>query len=103
MEKKITFRSMEHSDIMTNYAHEQLAKIESFLENEREPIYVELILTGSKVHANNRVELLVKTPHYDLVSHHEGPELYELLDRVIDVMYDQLHEKKRQRTHDKKA
>lgn len=102
MDKKITFRHMEHSEVMENYIHEQLAKIESFLENEQEPIFIELVLEPGKVHAHHRVELRVKTPHYFLISNYEGPKFYDVLDRVIDVMYQQLCEKKRELNDEKK-
>ena len=93
---------MPHSDVAEHYAQEQLAKVEEFLQHERTPIYIDLIFTPSHVHAHNRVELLVKTPHYDLVTHYEGPEIYDVLDRVIDTMYRQLLEKKDRHTEDRK-
>jgi ribosomal subunit interface protein len=103
MEKRILFRHMEHSKVLEEYANEQLAKIEHFLENEREPIYIGLTFEPSKVHAHHKVELLVKTPHYDLISsyEHKGEAFYETLDRVIDVMYRELHEKKKLLKKDK--
>ena len=102
MQKKITFRDTPHSDVAENYANEQLAKVEEFLKNERTPIYIDLIFTPGHVHAHNRVELLVKTPHYELVSHHEGPDFYDAIDKVIDTMYRQLHEKKDRHVEDRK-
>ena len=102
MQKKITFRDTPHSDVAENYAHEQLAKIEEFLKNERTPIIIDLIFTPGHIHAHNRVELLVKTPHYDLVAHHEGPDFYDAIDKVIDTMYRQLHEKKDRHVEDRK-
>lgn len=103
MQKKVVFRHMDHSEVMEKYAHEQLEKIVRFLENEREPIYLDLILEPSKVHAHHRIEVRVKSPHYDLISNYEGSEFYDVLDRVIDVMYRQLCEKKRKLVDDKKT
>ena len=96
MDKKITFRNMDHSDVMENYSNEQMVKIEKFLKNEREPIFIELVLEPVKIHAHHRVELRVKTPHYFLISNYEGPKFYDVLDRVIDTMYRQLCEKKKE-------
>ncbi len=96
MDKKITFRNMDHSDVMENYSNEQLVKIEKFLKNEREPIFIELVLEPVKIHAHHRVELRIKTPHYFLISNYEGPKFYDVLDRVIDIMYRQLCEKKKE-------
>lgn len=95
MNTKIVFRGMDHSDPMEEYARGQLAKIEEFLSNERTPISIDLILEPSKVHEHHRVELRVKTPQYDRISNYEGPIFYDVLDRVIDVMYRELHEDKK--------
>src|SRR6478735_584270 len=101
MHKRIVFRNMEHSDVMENYANEQLEKIINFLENDRGPVSINLYLEPSKVHQHHHVELHVKSAEYDLHSsyEHEGMGFYETLDHVIDVMYRELHEKKR-RNHD---
>ncbi len=104
MHKRITFRHMEKSDIMEAYANEQLAKIEHFLAEEPSPRYIDLTFEPSKVREHHRIELRVKTPHYDLVSdyEHQGDNFYDVLDRVIDVMYRELHEHKRRLDDDKK-
>lgn len=88
---------MDHSVPMEEYARAQLAKVITFLEHETEPIYVELVLEPSKVREHGKVTLLVRSPHYDRVSsyEHEGVGFYDVLDRVIDVMYRELHEDKK--------
>lgn len=95
MHKRITFRNMEHAAAIENYANDRLKKVEKFLENENTPVYIDLVLEPSKVHAHHRVELRVKSPHYDLISHYEGPEFYKILDHVVDVMIHELTEEKR--------
>lgn len=94
MNKQITFRDVPHSAAMENYANEELARIEEYLKNERSPITIDLIFSPSKIHAHNRVELLIKTPHFDLVTHFEGPDFYDAMDKTIDKMYRQLLEQK---------
>lgn len=94
---------MDHSDVMEEYANEQLAKVINFLEHERTPIYIDLVLEPSKIHAHHRVELRVKSPQYDLISNYEGTDLYAVLDRVIDVMYEELHEQKRREVDERKT
>ena len=47
MNKRIVFRHMEHSDVMEKYANEKLEKIIHFLENEREPIFIDLYLIST--------------------------------------------------------
>jgi ribosomal subunit interface protein len=103
MEKHITFKNMTHSQVMKDYADQQLAKVEKFLDNEPSPVFMELVFEPSKNNKDHHlVELRVKSPDYDLISHREGPDLYKLLDRVIDTMYHELHEAKRRRIDDRK-
>lgn len=105
MHKRITFRNMDKSDVMEQYANKQLKKIEDFLiENERSPIYVDLIFEPSKVREHHRVELRVKSPNYDRISNyeHQGVQFYDVIDRVIDVMYKELHEDKKKLSDDRK-
>lgn len=96
MHKRITFREMEKSDVMEKYIDEQLEKIIKFIENERDPIYVDFVLESGRPHAHHQAELRVKTPNYDLISNYEDAEMYDVIDRVIDVMYRQLTEKKKE-------
>lgn len=102
MNKKITFRDVQHSSAMENYANEQLGRVEEFLTHERAPITIDLIFSPSKIHAHHRVELLIKTPHYDLVTHFEGPDFYDAMEKVIDKMYRQLLEQKDKHMEDRK-
>jgi ribosomal subunit interface protein len=96
MEKKITFRRMEHSKVMEDYINQQLAKIEKILEHEREPIFLEVFLEPAKVHACHLIHILVKTPRFSLNSEYQGSEFYDVLDRVIDTMYRQIIEKRKE-------
>lgn len=97
------FRHMDHSDVMEEYANKQLAKVEQFLEGEqRTPIHIDLVLEPSKVHAHHRIELRVKTPHYEKFCDFEGPKFYDVLDRVVDTMYRLLHEQKERRVDHRK-
>ena len=104
MHKRITFRNMDHSDVMEQYINQQLEKIEKFLKNEPTPIYIDMVLEPTKNHAHPRAELRVKTPHFDLISNYEyeGTEMYDVIDRVIDIMYRQLLEHKKKENDQKK-
>ena len=104
MHKRITFRNMDHSEVMEEYANKQLEKIEHFLENERTPIYIDLVFEPSKVHQHHRVELRVKSPRFDLISNyeHKGVDFYDVLDRVIDIMYRQLLDHKQKEVDERK-
>jgi ribosomal subunit interface protein len=92
MNKRITFRNMEHSPAMEGYANNLLAKIEEFLQNDGTPQNIDLVLEASKTHAHHKAELRVKTPRYELYSSYEGSDMYAVIDRVCDVMYLNLHE-----------
>jgi ribosomal subunit interface protein len=100
MQKRIVYRGMEKTDHMEQYCNQQLAKIEHFLVHERTPIMIDLVLEPSHVHSHHKIELRVNTPHYHKISMYEGPEFYEVFNRVIDNMYFQLHEEdKKVREH----
>ncbi|MCL4229244.1 HPF/RaiA family ribosome-associated protein [Candidatus Dependentiae bacterium] len=102
MQKKIVFKGTDHSAPLEEYANQQLARIEQFLTNERTPIYIDLIIEPSKVHAHHKAQLIVKTPDYDRITSYEGPDFYDALDRVVDTMYLHLHEDKKRKNDDKK-
>ncbi|GMU19587.1 MAG: hypothetical protein AMXMBFR12_07790 [Candidatus Babeliales bacterium] len=99
---QITFQNADSSLIMEQHIHDQLAKIKHFLEHERSPIYMEIIIKPSKIHAHHRIEFLLKSPNYDLVTHEEGPKIYQVLDNVIDKMYANLRKEKDKRVEDRK-
>jgi len=103
MDFNITFRGMDHSTVIENYAHEQMAKIFEFLKHEREPIYIHLIFTANPKKNHHEVNILIKSPNYDIVNDHKGPEMYDILDRVLDTAYLRLKELKRQEVDNKKT
>lgn len=105
MHKRIVFRGVEHSNLIEDHANKKLEKVEKFLEHEPEPVYIDMIFEPSKLRQHSRVELRVKSPHYDLVSHYEfeGVEFYDVLDHVIDVMYQELHKAKEKRIDERKT
>lgn len=98
----ITFRHMEHSPVLEEQARKHLEKLDKFLVSERTPIFIELVLEAQRTHHHHRVELRVKTPHYDLNVHREGPEVYQVLNDVVDIMNNDLREAKRKRIDEDK-
>lgn len=100
MDKHIVFKNMEHSDVMREIIEQQMHKIEEFLTHEAQPVRIDLFCEPSKVHEHHRVDLHIKSPHYNLnVSYEkEGMDFYQVLDHVIDVMYRNLLEEKRKQT-----
>jgi len=103
MPKRITFRGMSHSPVIEEYCNDQLSKVEEFIENEREPIRLDLVLEAERTHHHHRVELRIKTPNYDLISNYEGPDMYDVIDRVIDTMYHNLTQAKKKLVDENKT
>jgi ribosome-associated translation inhibitor RaiA len=120
MHKHILFKNTQHSSVMEDYANQQLVKIEEFLVNSNimdhapggkasdvqdsdASIYINLVIEPSKTREHNHVELRVKGPGYDLISEYEGADPYDVLDRVIDVMYQNLREYKQKEVDMRKS
>jgi len=105
MDKRIVFRNMGHSDVMQDYANQQLQKIEEFIEHFNTPHIIDLYLEPSHVREHHRVELHVRFGPHHLESSYEqeGVSFYDALDRVIDTMYKRLHEEKRRLNDEKKT
>ena len=85
MNKRITFRDMPHSEVMEQMRMSSLKRLSNFLDSERSPIYIDLVLAPSKVREHHLIELRVKSPNYELYSTYEGAHFYDVLDRVIDT------------------
>ncbi len=103
MKKSLTFRHMEHSNAMEEYVNEHLTKIEDFLKNEPSPVYLIVVLMADKRRSVNEGELLIKTPHYDLIAKTEGADMYDVIDSIIDTMYQDLHKKKKRLLDERKS
>ncbi len=86
----ITFRHMDHSSALEEHTLNQLAKLDKFIDQERTPIFVECVLEAQRTHHHHRVELRVKTPHYTLNAHKEGPEIYQVVIEATDAMCHEL-------------
>ncbi len=97
MKKRIVYRGIESTPVLEEFINTHLEKVEKLLENEPTPIFIDVFIEPSSVHAHHKVEIKVKTPHYDLVAHHEGPEMYQEIDRVTDKMVAELRRAKEKR------
>ena len=103
MNKQFTFRGMEHSNTIEEYANKHLEKIERFLEHEKEPVSMHIIFTATPVHKHHEVEFQVTGPSYTLNAHRFGPEFYDLISAVMDCMFRLLTEAKRRRVDERKT
>lgn len=104
MTKRLYFKHMPQSEVLEKYANDQLAKIEDFLSKEKPPYSIDLTFEPSHTKEHHRVELIVKSAQYDKVVNyeHKGTDFYDVVDRVIDTMYRELHEAKRRLVDDRK-
>ena len=96
MNKQFTFKGMEHSNAIETYAREQIKRIDAFLEHEqeRDPIYMRMSFDAEPTHHHHQIEFNIKSPRYDLHVHEEGPEMYKLINDVVDMMYARLRKEK---------
>ncbi len=104
MNKQFTFKGMESSVAMETFANELLTKVEDFLKNEQEksPIYIRMAFDAEETHHHHAIEFDLKSPRYDLHVHKEGPDMYKLINEVVDVMIEQLHKEKQWRVDNNK-
>lgn len=102
---RIAFRHMDHSVSIENYVRKELEKLTKFLQKEDDLIHIDFVLDASHVHAHHKVELRLNSKHYHLIASHEGPELYQEIDRVIKTMIQEIKKHKEkyidQRNHPK--
>ena len=87
MNIKITFRSMDHSDAIERYVREKIEKLYKFFKRENsDSIFISFTLEGHRTHHYFIAELKVKSAQYDLIAKKEGPEMYVMIDNVVNIM-----------------
>jgi ribosome-associated translation inhibitor RaiA len=97
MEKRFVFRHMEHSDAIENYANEKLAKLERVLHiEEHEPVRIDIIMTANREHHHHEIDLHISAAHVNFAIKREGPELYLLIDQVIDIAVETVQKQRKE-------
>jgi ribosomal subunit interface protein len=96
MERRITFQSMDHSDPIEKHANEKLNKIDEMLKDSewKTPMFIELWLKANKQHVHHQVDINLKTPQFDLMSHDINADMYVAIDNAIDKMVELLKKEK---------
>lgn len=94
MQKRITFRGMEHSPVIEEHINTQLHKIEEFLSHERPPVTLNLVLESHQLRAHHKIDIRIKSGSYDVYVHRFGPDMYLLLGEVLDIAYRELLKQK---------
>ena len=97
MSLKITFRGMEHSPVIEEFVRSHIEKVTRILKREPSPVVVEFILEAARTHHHHRAEVILSTPHYNLVAHHECPDMYLAIEHAIDKMFKELSKAKEKR------
>ena len=90
MQKKILFQGLERTPIIDRHIDEHVGKIERFLAEEPSPKHFDFSIEFNKIHQFYRVKARIKSPHYDCIAEHEGPEVNFEIKEVIDRLHDQL-------------
>lgn len=103
MNLRIAYRgSLQRTEQLDAHIQTQLAKLIKFLEQEHGPATVDMVLEGHPNHAHNSVHLHVIAPQFEAMGSREDGNIYAVIDKVIDIVYDELHKQKQRHVHDKK-
>jgi len=100
MHKRITFRSMAHSDAIENYIHKKIVKIEKYFKREPQPIYIDIILEPHREKHFFKVEFKVNSYHYHVVVKTEGMDMYMMIDDAITRIIKEITRKKERLGHE---
>lgn len=103
MNKQLTLRHMEHSPTLESYVNEQAARIEKFLEHEREPKTLHIVLDAQRTHHHHHVEINLKTPNYDLFCEYEAPEMHDAIKHAFNTMYHLLTQAKKKSQDERRS
>lgn len=102
MKRRVVFKNMQHSEVIENFAQQKLEKVEKLLSSERTPISINLVIEGHNVHAYNKIELIISTADFKLIAHHEGSDIYNEINTVIDKMVEEIRSAKEKKAEEKK-
>lgn len=100
MHKRITFRSMDHSNAIENYINKKIEKIKKFFKREPQPIYIDIILELNREKHAFKIECKLHSVHYHLITHGQGPDIYLMIDNAISKMIKDISRKKERFGHE---
>ena len=91
----MTFRGIDVSEAMENYAAKYLTKFKKYFGKlDPESIFVHVIFDGDMNHHQFSCQVRIKTAQFDLVVKKEGPEMYPIIDDAMHVMEQELQKSK---------
>lgn len=97
MQFSITFRHMEVSETLKEYAREKLSKLEKYLDSV---MVAEVTLTVEKF--RHRAEVLITADGFKVQAEEETEDMYSALDLLVDKVERQI-KKRREKVKDRKA
>ncbi|MBT3455500.1 ribosome-associated translation inhibitor RaiA [bacterium] len=97
MNIQVTLRGMDSSPVIEEYIGSSIEKVTRLLKRETSPISIEIVLEAARKHHHHRAEIILKSPHYDLFSHFECPEMYLAIDKAVDRMVHEVTKAKEKR------
>jgi len=100
MNRKITFRSMDHSDIIENYINKKLDKFDKFFKDEQGPVSFEVVLEAHRIKNYFIVEVRLQSREYNFVAQAEGDDMYTMIDEAEHKMMQQVSRAKEKRIHE---
>ena len=87
MQADMTFRGIDSSVAMEQYAAKYLTKFKKYFgKEEPDSIFVHVVFEGSLNHHIFSCEVRIKSPHFDLIAKREGKEMYSVIDEVMHIM-----------------
>lgn len=90
MNIRITFRGMDHSVAIENYATKELEKLTKYIEKEPDPVFLDMVLEAHKQHAHHKVELRVNSKHFHFIIDRESADLYKEIDHVVKIAKEEI-------------
>lgn len=89
MEVSFTFRNVESSEAVKNYAKEKLSRLQKYV---RSPLHADVIFSHER-HLH-RVEIAVRSDAHRFSGTHESGDMYASIDLVFDKIDRQLRDVK---------
>lgn len=90
MNIRITFRGMDHSVAIENYATKAADTLTKYLEKEPEPVFMDVILEAHKQHAHHKVECRLNSKNFHFIIDREGSDLYQEIDHVMKIAKEEI-------------
>ena len=95
MDIRVVFRGMDHSDAIETYIADEVEnKLFKFLQKEDDLVHLDVVLDAGRIHAHHHVEMRLRSKHYHFTAHHEGPDLYAVIDHVLKIVVEDVKKQK---------